>query len=136
MRTVVVLWILLVMAGAAQAEGLRFRIVDARSGAPIAGATVERYASQWQPRILSLPGKFWFPEGSRTTDSGGFATLAKVARDDWYLIHAEGFEEGAAARNWFKFQFTPKGGGTPRDLIEQAGTLVVPLQQLRIPDEG
>ena len=56
MRTVVTLGLVLVLAGAAQAKGLRFLVVDAQSGAPIAGATVERWASQWQPRILLPPG--------------------------------------------------------------------------------
>ncbi|MCC6417497.1 MAG: ISAs1 family transposase [Gemmataceae bacterium] len=128
MRSVLVFSLLLLLAGATQAKGLRFRVVDASSGAPIAGATIERWASQWQPRILLPPGKFWFPAGKLTTDAEGFAFLEVVARDDWYAIKAGGYEEGSVARSWFKFQFTARAGGSPRDMVEQSGALVVPLR--------
>lgn len=128
MRMVFSLGLVLVLAGAVHAGGLRFRLVDAMSGKPIAGATVERWASQWQPRILLPPGRFWFPAGRHTTDADGYASLEKVARDDGYAISAKGYEEGSVTRGWFKYQFTARSGSTPQDLVEQAGVLVIPLK--------
>jgi hypothetical protein len=61
----------------------------------------------------------------------GKVSVEKVARDDWYAIEAEGYEEGSVARTWFKFQFTPRSGGSPRDVAEQSGVLVVLLQRSR-----
>jgi hypothetical protein len=129
MRTVLSLGLVLVLAGAVQTKGLRFLVVDAQSGAPIAGATVERWASQWQPRILLPPGKFWFPEGRGMTDRGGFTALEKMAGDDHYYIKAEGYVVGFMTRSWFKYRLSDMEDGAAREVLEQSGALVVPLRR-------
>jgi hypothetical protein len=128
MRTVITLGLFLALAGAVRANGLQFRVVDTRSGAPIAGATVERWASQWQPRLLQLPGKFWFPEGKGTTDPDGFASLEKVAGDDVYYIKAEGYDVGIITRSWFKFRLSNRSESASREVTAQSGALIVPLR--------
>ena len=80
MRMGIACSLVMVLAGLAQAQGLRVCVMDAEPSKPIAGATVERWASQWQPRILRSPGKFWFPEGRSATDAGGLAAINKVAQ--------------------------------------------------------
>lgn len=129
MRSGIVCSLILALVGAAQAQGLRMRVVDAESGKPLARTTVKRWASQWQPRILQLPGKFWFPGKEVTADAEGRVTINKVAGDDWYAIKAVGYEEGNVARSQGKYRFTPQSGGTSRELAAQSGVVIVPLRR-------
>jgi hypothetical protein len=130
MKSTLVCSLVLALAGAAHAGGIQLRVVDAESGKPIRGAAVERWASEWQPRILRPPGRFWFPGGRAATDAKGRAAIDKTARDDWYAIEAEGYEKGRVERAGSKFRFTPRAGSKPRELTAEAGVLVVPLKRL------
>jgi hypothetical protein len=121
--------LVLFLAGASQAQGLQIRVVDADSGKPIDGVMVERWASQWQPRIMRVPGKFWFPEKGIATDSDGLVTINKTAWDDWYEIKLAKYEEGSVKRDKGKYRFTPGGTGCDaRELNEQSGIVVVTLR--------
>ena len=90
---------------------------------------MERWASQWQPRILLPPGKFWVPEGRGMTDRGGFTALEKMAGDDHYYIKAEGYVVGFMTRSWFKYRLSDMEDGAAREVLEQSGALVVPLRR-------
>jgi hypothetical protein len=137
MKWALVLSLVLVSTGLVQAQGLHIRIVDADSGKPVVGATVERWASEWQPRILLPPGKFWFPKKELTVDMDGGVTIDKVARDDWYAVKAAGYEDGTVKRVWGKYQFAPKSGGKPLELVMESGVVVVRLKHSDPkPDDG
>lgn len=113
----------------AQAQGLRIDVVDAETVRPVGGAAVTRWASQWQPRILLPPGKFWFPETAVATDAGGRVTIAKVAGDDWYAVKVEGYEEGYVEKARDRYQFTARSGGRARNLAERSGAVILPLKR-------
>ncbi len=129
MRSALTVLLVLAIAGTARTEWLRVRVVDAESGKPVRGVQIKRWASQWQPRILMLPGKFWFPEGSVATDAKGTATIDNTARDDWYALEAVGYETGRIERSWGKYQFLPQASKMPHRLMTREGWLVVPLHR-------
>ena len=112
----------------APAQGLRICVVDAESGKPVTGAKVKRWASQWQPRVLRPPGKFWFPEKEVATDADGRVTIDTVVGDDWYAVKAEGYEEGSVEKVRGKYQFTARPGGRPRQLTVESGVVTLPLK--------
>jgi hypothetical protein len=132
MRAVFAFGLVLAAAGvveAADPKGLRVRVVDAVTGKPVPGATVERWASQWQPRILALPAKFWFPAGKGVAaDADGYAALEKTAGDDRYYVRADGYEQGFVVRRGSKFELADGQDGKPRPLAPEGGVLVVPLR--------
>jgi hypothetical protein len=128
MRWVIGCGSLFLLAGASQAQGLQIRVVDANTNKPVDGVMVERWASQWQPRVMRVPGKFWFPEKGIVTDTEGLVAINKTAWDDWYAIKPAKYEEGSVKRDMGKFRFTPMSGGDPMELTEESGIVVVRLR--------
>ena len=128
MKSIAVCALSLVLASSARADGLTIRVVDAETGKHIAGVMVERWASQWQPRILKLPGRFWFPEKGVATDAEGRVVIDKIAGDDRYSFETEGYENGWVTPGWDGFKLAGRAGGKPTDLAKQSGVLVVPLR--------
>jgi hypothetical protein len=126
-RNLLVPCILAAVPAAVQAEELRFRVVDAVSGAPIANVEVKRLASQWQPRILLLPGKFWFPREEAATDASGVTSFKEFASDDHFSFNAAGYEPGAVNKSWFKYRFR-SGTGPASEVAERSGALVIPMR--------
>lgn len=119
----------LLLASAASAQELRVQVVDADSGQPIANVKVVRWASQWQPRILLPPGKFWFSEGGATSNADGLATISKTARDDWYKLETEGYDGGTLKREWGQYKFVRMGQSVGTKPAEKSGIVVVPLKK-------
>jgi len=122
--------------GWARGDELRLCVTDADSGKPVEGATVERWASEWQPRILRLPAKFWFPQKAVTVNAEGGVTLKTVAGDDWYAVKADGFERVKVERVGDKYQTVPRGEEKPRALVVKDGVVIIPLTRTPAKEEG
>jgi len=121
--------VVLVLIGAAEAKELRFRIVDADSGEPVANIKIKQFVSMWQPRILLPPGRFWFPNGVAATDASGFASIENRHSDDVYYLDGQGYESGRVTRNWFKYKFSSGTKDPYSPLAEVSGVIVVPLRR-------
>lgn len=113
------------------ADERRFCVVDADSGQAVSGAKITRFASQWQPRILLPPGKFWFPGGERTTDASGLVTFYEVAWDDRYYIEATGYERATVTQDCFRWKVRSESSQNKATVLSKDGCCVVPLQKAK-----